>query len=455
MPRLAYLHSQQVAKIAKSKKPGRYAVGGDNVKGLYLRIEGNSVGWVLRTKIGSDGRRVEIGLGTYIEGRDTEAKTPEWTRRNDQPEPAEKTLAEARKWAEEKRSEIRAGNDPVQAKRDAAVARIAAAKADKIAAVTFGECAEETIAIKTANAKNEKHKAQWRSTLETYCKDLWARPVAEIGKQDIVEVLKPIWQTKHETADRLRGRIEAVLDYAKGRDFRSGDNPAQWRGMLEPLLPEYKPKPKPRPSLPFRQMGEFMAEVRKRNSVSARAIEFLILTAARSGEVIGAKWSEIDLEAKEWNIPGDRMKQTKAHSVALSDAAVTLLRNLDRMVGNDHVFAGTSKGGCLSDMALNQFVRKLNGNPARYVDPHEKDEEGNPLPIVPHGFRSTFRDWAGDDTTHDREVIEHALAHRLKDKAEASYRRSTAMAKRAKLMQEWADYCATNTPKVVALENAA
>lgn len=440
MPRLAYLHPTQVTKIAKSKKPGRYAVG--HVPGLYLRIEGNSVAWVLRTKIGKEGRRVEVGLGPYIERRDTEAMIGEV-------EPYEKTLAEAYEWARRRRSTIRAGSDPVEAKREAAAARVAEAKATKIKAVTFGECADATITNKTAGLKNDKHKAQWRSTLETYCKPLWDRPVAEITKLDIVAVLEPIWQSKHETADRLRGRIEAVMDYAKGRDYRAGDNPAEYRGTLQPLLPEYKPEVKPQPSLPFTQMGEFMAALRKRDSVSARALEFMILTATRTGEAIGAKWGEIDLEAREWTIPAARMKAKKPHSVPLSEAAIALLKALPRIVGNDHVFVGSTKAGCLSDMALIQLVRGMNGDPAQYVDRETKK------PIVPHGFRSTFRDWAGEDTTHDREVIEHALAHRLKDKAEASYRRGTAMAKRAKLMQEWADYCALNAPKVATLDRAA
>lgn len=446
MPRLAYLHPPQVAKIAKSKKPGRYAVG--HVPGLYLRVEGNSVAWVLRTKIGKDGRRVEIGLGPYLESREGEAMIGEV-------EPYEKTLAEAYEWARRRRSGIRAGVDPVEAKREAAAARAAEAKALKNAAVTFGQCAEVTIANKTAKAKNDKHKAQWRSTLETYCKPLWERPVGEITKFDIKDVLEPIWLTKHETADRLRGRIEAVMDYAKANNFRTGDNPAEYRGALEPLLPVFAAEVKPRPSLPFPQMGEFMAELRKRDSVSARALEFLILTATRSGEVIGAKWSEIDFEAAQWHIPAARMKGKKAHDVPLSAAAVALLKALPRIVGNDHIFTGGTKAGCLSNMALNQLVRGMNGDPARYVDPAVKDEHGNPEAIVPHGFRSTFRDWAGEDTSHDREVIEHALAHRLKDKAEASYRRGTAMAKRAKLMQEWADYCAINTPKVAKMERAA
>lgn len=447
------LKSAEVGNLAKSKRPGRYAVG--VVPGLYLRIEGKSVAWVLRTKIGKDGRRVEIGLGRYIEKRESEEQSPLWAFRNARPEPTEKTLAEARKWADEKRSVIRSGNDPVAEKREAAAARAAEVTASAVKAITFGDCADATIKNKTAGLKNEKHKAQWRSTLETYCQSLWDRPVCDIDKQDIVRVLEPLWLTKHETADRLRGRIEAVMDYAKGRDYRSGDNPAEYKGMLQPLLPEYTPIPTPQPSLPFHRAGEFMADLRQHKSISARALEFAILTATRSGEVLGAQWAEIDLEAALWIIPKERMKAKKAHEVPLSDVTVVLLKSLSRIVGNPFVFAGGTKPGNLSNMALNQLVRGINGDPAKYADPSVLDSNNNPRPIVPHGFRSTFRDWAGEETTHDREVIEHALAHRLKDKAEASYRRGTAMAKRAKLMQEWADYCAMNSAKVAKLETAA
>jgi integrase len=415
----------------KFKTQGRHAVGG--ATGLYLLVAGEGRSWILRVKVGD--LRTDIGLGSY----------------------ADVSLQTARKKANalrEQYKETRAIVSPRAA--DRAKTEAERITAEKIK--TFGECAEVTIANKTADLKNEKHKAQWRSTLETYCKSLWNRPVAEIDKKDIVEVLSPIWIIKHETADRLRGRIEAVMDYAKANDFRAGDNPAEYRGMLEPLLPVYKQQVKPQPSLPASQVGAFMAELRKRDSVSAKAVDFLILTATRTSEVIGAKWSEfhdLDGPSPEWKIPAARMKGKKAHEVPLSDAAVALLKSLPRIVGNDHVFVGSTKTGSLSNMALIQLVRGMNGEPPRYVDPSVKDEGGKPKAIVPHGFRSTFRDWAGEDTTHDREVIEHALAHRLKDKAEASYRRRTSMAKRAKLMQEWADYCGQHGDNVVSIKGVA
>ena len=413
---------------AKFKTQGRHAVGG--ATGLYLLVAGEGRSWILRVKVGD--LRTDIGLGSY----------------------SDVSLAEAREKADALRKQYKESRSIVSPR----AADRAKDEADRLAAEknkTFGECAEVTIANKTAGLKNEKHKAQWRSTLETYCKPLWNRPVAEIDKQDIVKILSPIWLTKHETADRLRGRIEAVMDYAKGHDFRSGDNPAEYRGMLEPLLPLYQPEVKPQPSLPSSQMGAFMGELRKRDSVSARAVEFLILTATRTSEVLGATWDEIDLDAAEWKIPASRMKAKKPHDVPLSDAAVALLKSLPRIVGNKHVFAGSTKAGSLSNMALIQLVRGMNGEQPRYVDPSVKDEDGKPKAIVPHGFRSTFRDWAGEDTTHDREVIEHALAHRLKDKAEASYRRRTAMAKRATLMQEWADYCGRDGNNVVPMKGVA
>lgn len=413
--------------LVNGKVQGRHAVG--DVPGLYLRIEGNSVAWVLRSKIGKTGRRVEKGLGSYC--------------------PQTMTLANAREKARMVRAEIRAGVDPVLKDREQAEAEREAAREAVAKAVTFGDCANIVIATKTKNLTNEKHKAQWRSTLETYCKPLWARPVSAIGKKDIAAVLQPIWHTKAETADRLRGRIEAVMHYAKGMDYREGDNPAEWLGMLEPILGDHSQEAKPQPSLAHRQIGAFMADLRAHNSMSAKALEFLILTATRSNETIEAKWTEIDLEAKLWTIPKARMKAKKEHEIPLSDAAVSLLKSLPRIVGNPYVFPGAKPEKPLSNMAMAQLVRGMNEKAVRYGD--WKTGE----PIVPHGFRSTFRDWAGDETKHEREVIEHALAHQLKDKAEAAYNRRTALPKRVLLMADWAAYCAKETTNVVAMKAAS
>ena len=417
MPKLAKpLSVKEVEQRAKTD--GRHTVGG--VPGLCLLVAGNGRSWILWAQIGK--RRTLLGLGPY----------------------PEVSLAEAREKATAIRKQIREGVDPVAEKRKDAVER----KKLKKKAVTFGECAEVTIGKKTAGLTNEKHKAQWRSTLETYCKPIWSRPVFEIDKHDIIEILDPIWTTKNETASRLRGRIEAVMAYAKGKEYRTGDNPAGWE-LLEPLLPEYRPEVEQQAALDHKQIGAFMVDLRKRNSVSAKALEFLILTATRTKEVIGAKWNEIDLEAREWTIPKERMKKKKEHIVPLSETAVALLKALPRIVGNPYVFVGGSKDGCLSNMALLQLVRGMNEKEVKYADWRTGK------PIVPHGFRSTFRDWAGDDSEHEREVIEHALAHRLPDAAEAAYWRRTSLPKRVKLIQEWADYCAKPGDNVASIKRAA
>ncbi len=249
--------------------------------------------------------------------------------------------------------------------------------------------------------------------------------VRDVALPHVLAVLDPIWQTKTETASRLRGRIETVLAWATVRKYRSGDNPAQWRGHLDKLLP----KPSKMASvehhaaLPIESVGAFLVELRAAEGMGARALEFVILTATRSGEVRGAKWAEIDMAAKVWTIPAERMKAGKEHRVPLSDAALALLETLPRMAGTELVFPGT-QGQPLSDMILAAVMRRMK------VD------------AVPHGFRSTFRDWADERTNHPREVIEHAMAHQLKDKAEAAYQRGDLFEKRRRLMADWASFLA-------------
>lgn len=408
-------------EVSRLSADGRHAVGG--AKGLYLRIVGESRAWVLRVVV--DGKRCDIGLGAY----------------------PGVSLSVARKLANEHHSMIADNKNPLaerQAEREAA-------RAEALRRISFKDCAASAIALKTASLKNPKHVAQWTSTLETYAyPKLGGKSVGSITKHDVVEVLKPIWTTKHETASRLRGRIEAVLDYAKSMGYREGDNPAEWKGNLEALLTKVKRKPKHQPSLPHMQIGAFVADLRKREATAARALEFAILTAARSGEVLGATWDEIDLEAKIWTIPADRMKAGQEHEVPLSVAAVALLKALPRVKGSNYVFPAP-QGGKLSDMALSMLVRRMNGDDPTFVDRDGK-------PVVPHGFRSTFRDWAGETTAYPREVIEHALAHRLPDKAERAYQRGTLLPKRARLMDDWAKRCGTSdiaSGKVVALQGAA
>jgi integrase len=396
--------------ISNLKADGRYAVGG--VDGLHLRIAGASRAWVLRvvvgTRINAEGspviHRRDIGLGSFDDV----------------------TLAEARDKARELRKQVREGIDPLEAKEAEQRAKLAA-KAEDERRKTFKECAESVIEKKGKELRNTKALAQWRSTLEKYAYPVLndGRKIDELKKQDVLRVLKPIWSEKTETASRLRGRIETVFDYAKANDAYHGDNPAAWKGMLEPLLP--KPNKvkqvKHHAALPYAEIGAFMAELRKREGMSARALEFSILTAARSGEARGALWGEIDMDAKVWILPRERMKADKEHRVALCDAAIALLRSLPRIEGDDTVFAAP-RGGALSDQAFQKLFERMGCEN-----------------ITQHGFRSTFRDWAGETTAHPREVIEHALAHSLKDKAEAAYARGDLMAKRQRLMADWGRYC--------------
>ena len=406
--------------VSKLKAEGRHAVGG--VDGLYLRIAGQSRAWVLcaamGTRINAKGkevpRRLNMGLGPY----------------------PEVSLAEARDKGRELRKQIREGIDPLQEKHHRKTQEAKLAHKQK----TFKECAEAVLEIKASELKNVKHIAQWRSSLETYAYPyIGQRAVSEITKADLLSILEPIWLTKNETASRVRGRIETVLDYAKAKEYREGDNPAVWKGMLKPLLPQPSKvqKKKHHAALPYREIGAFMASLRKRDGISARALEFSILTAARSGEIRGATWDEIDLKGKTWTIPGERMKAGKEHRVPLSGAAITLLKALPRIVGNNLVFPAP-RGGKLSDMSLTAVLKRM--------------ERGG---LTQHGFRSTFRDWAGETTAYPREVIEHALAHQLKDKAEAAYQRGDLLAKRAELMDDWSNYCGTTKGNVVSMNKGA
>jgi integrase len=405
--------------VAKIKAEGRHAVGG--VDGLHLRVAGQCRSWVLRvavgTKINSKGKpsvhRRDIGLGPY----------------------PEVSLAEAREKARELRKQIRNGIDPLLQKRQANEALLV----QQAKAKTFRECANVVIANKSRELKNAKHLAQWNSTLEAYVyPSIGDRTVSTITKADVVAVLEPIWQTKNETASRLRGRIETILDYAKAMEYREGDNPAAWKGTLEPILGRIKREVKSQPSLPYAEISAFMTELKKRDGISARALEFVILTAARAGEVFGAVWDEIDLNNRVWVIPTSRMKAGREHWVPLPEQAVKLLQTLPQITGNNYVFPAAN-GGKLSDMALTMLIRKMHASEQKegrkgFIDPRQSKI------VVTHGFRSTFRDWAGETTAHPREVIEHALAHQLKDKAEAAYARGTLFDKRRKLMDDWGDY---------------
>lgn len=357
------------------------------------------------------GRRREIGLGAY----------------------PSVSLKEAHEKAQETRDAIALGVDPVLARKEAA-SRLRASQAFE---VTFEEAAKRFIKAKAPEWKNTKHGDQWRNTLAEYAyPKIGALMVRHVARAHIMEVLEPIWTTKTETASRLRGRLEAILDWAKVKGFRDdGTNPAMWRGNLDKLLPAPKRTKRVRnhPALPIEQMGTFMQTLRATEGVSARCLEFTILTAARSGEARGATWSEIDLKRGIWCILPERMKAKKEHRVPLSPAAIGLLEAIERAEDQDLVFPSPRSGGVLSDMALLELMRRQS------------------LDATPHGFRSTFRDWAGEYTNYPRELAEVALAHIKTDATEAAYWRGDVLEKRRRMMADWAEFISTPHDSVAVI----
>ena len=332
-------------------------------------------------------------------------------------------LKEARERAGKASKALRDEIDPIEQRRSERSVMVAAREA----ALTFEQCAAAFIAAKEHEWKNAKHGDQWRNTLTAHVYPvIGALIVRDVEQAHILKILEPIWATKNETASRVRGRIENVLDYATARGYRRGDNPARWKGHLDKVLatPSKVQKVEHLAALPFDQVGAFMADLRQQEGMGARALEFAVLCASRSGEVRGATRAEVDLDKAVWTIPKGRMKAGKEHRVPLSDAAVKLLRALPVIDGSELLFPNT-KGKALSDMTLTATLRRMG------------------CKVTAHGFRSTFRDWAGETSGYAREVIEHALAHQLKDKAEASYARGTLFDKRRRLMADWAKYCAT------------
>ncbi len=386
------------AVALKRLSDGWHSDGGN----LYLFVRGKSRTWVFRYTA-PDGTRRNMGLG----GLDA---IP---------------LARARELAGLYRQQVKDKQspvDPIEAVRSERAKR----RAEVAKRMTFKQCAERFIEIKRAEWKNAKHAAQWTATLETYAFPVFGDlPVEQVDDALVMAVLAPIWLPKTETATRVRGRIESVLDWATASKFRRGENPARWRGHLDKLLP--KPSKVARvehhAALPYQEIGTFMQELRKREGFGARALEFAILTAARSGEVRGATWDEVNLRDKVWTVPADRMKAAKEHRVPLSDAAVSLLGSLPRLDGCNLIFPSAT-GKMLSDMVMTATLKRMGRTD-----------------LTAHGFRSTFRDWAGELSTFPREVIENALAHQLKDKAEAAYSRGTQFEKRRRLMTAWAEYC--------------
>lgn len=395
-------------QVTKLTKPGLYGDGG----GLTLQITTTGAkSWLFRYMV--TGKPFGMGLG------------PTHT----------VSLAEARQKALDARKLLIDGINPLAAKKqNQIVAALADAKM-----MSFDQCAKAYILAHKAGWKNAKHCDQWTNTLNTYASPVFGHlPVTEIDTGLVVKCLSPIWESKTETASRIRGRIESILGWATTSGYRTGENPARWKGHLENLLATISKssRTKNHPSLPWQRIGAFMSALRAREGVSARAVEFAILTACRSGEVRGARWAEFDTAGKVWTIPAERMKAKREHQVPLSDAALALLESMPKDSDDDVVFAGT-KGQPLSDMSLTAVIRRMNGDDK----PVWTDANGEGVTV--HGFRSSFRMWAAESTNYPREVAEHALAHQLPDAVERAYQRGSQFAKRAALMAEWAVYCAT------------
>ncbi len=413
MPRIAKeLSALEVKRLSHSGRkdlPELFAVGG--VAGLLMQITPNgSKSWMIRTTIG--GKRRKMGLGSY----------------------PTVTLAQARERARDASDAVWHGKDPIEGRRAEAAARVA----EEARSLTFADAVEKFLEAKLSEFKSEKHQKQWRSTLETYaCPVIGMKAVSSIDVHDIRRVLEPIWQTKTETASRLRGRIENVLAWATVAGHRDGDNPARWRGNLDAILPKPSKVAKRGhwPALALSDAQNWFDDVVARNGTAARALEFLALTAARSGEVRGVTWSEIDLSERLWTIPAERMKAGKLHRVPLSDRAVALLEGLPRFEGSEFVFPAP-RGGALSDMALQAVMRRV----------HESREHGGYVdarsgrPAVVHGLRSTFRDWAAERTEYPSDMAEIALAHTVGSEVERAYRRGDMIEKRRNMMTAWEQF---------------
>src|SRR5215470_14563711 len=387
-------------KVDKANRPGMYGDGG----GLYLRItEDGAKNWVFRFML--NGRARWMGMGPLHTVN----------------------LAEARKRAGEHRLQRHDGIDPIEARR----AERSRAQLDAAKAVTFKECAESYIKAHRAGWRNGKHAAQWEATLATYAEPIIGKlSVQAIDTTLVLKVLEPIWTAKPETAGRVRGRIEAVLDWAKVRGFRVGENPARWRGHLSNLLPARARvrAVKHHAALPYPEIGTFMADLRTREGAAAAALEFLILTAARTAEVIGARRSEIDFRARIWTVPAERMKAKREHRVPLSSAAMKVLERAN-VEGSEFLFGGITAGQGLSNMALLKVLERMN--------------RGD---VTVHGFRATLKTWATERSNFSREPVEAALAHVPDDKTEAAYQRGDMLEKRRRLMSAWAEFCGKRAP---------
>ena len=394
--------------VSRLSEPGLHFVGG--VAGLGLQIApGGSKSWVLRVVI--SGKRRDMGLGGF----------------------PDVTLAGAREAARVARASVRQGIDPIET----AKAARSALSASRAKDLTFEQCAAKYLEAHEAGWKNPKHRKQWAASLKTYAYPKFGHlMVRDVELPHILSALEGIWLKKTQTATRVRGRIEAVLSWAIAGGYRHGLNPARWNGHLDLMLasPSKIMKEEHHPAVQIEQMGAFMSELRQREGIGARALELVILTACRSGEVRGAVWSEIDLKAKLWTIPAERMKAGVIHRVPLTDEAVAIIKAQPKIDNVEFVFS-SARGGKLSDMTLSQLMRRM----------AFKDKAGKMC--VPHGLRSTFRDWCSEHTNYPREVVEMALAHTIDNKVEAAYRRGDLLEKRRPLMKDWTKFCAIEQPK--------
>jgi integrase len=412
-------------QVATIKDRGRYGDG----KGLYLQIMPTGArSWILRYERG--GRERWMGLGPV----------------DDFP------LDEARERASKARRLLKDGFDPIDARR-AELAKQATEEAQAAAKnITFKAAAEQCFKFHSPKWKNAKHRAQFLSTLKQYAYPALGRlPVVAIDKTLVLRAVQPIWEGKNETASRVRGRIEAVLDFARVNGWRDGDNPAAWDGNLVHVLPAPGTftQVKHHAALPFVQIHDFMTQLATRDGIAAKALQFTILTAARTGDIIGndrddkppMRWPHVDFKTRVWTVPST--KTETEHRVPLSDSAIKLLNEMKELGLSGDVVFGTDIGEPLSNMAMSTVIRRINADRTarglpRYVDPKQHDRDA-----TVHGFRSTFRDWAGEATSYPNHVVEKALAHAISNKVEAAYRRGDLLPKRVPLMNDWAKYCAT------------
>jgi integrase len=387
-------------RVQQAKRRGLYGDGG----GLFLQVsQGGAKSWIFRFK--ETGKLRVMGLG------------PVHT----------VSLAEARDRARECRGLRLAGKDPIEERK---LIR-AAARLDAAKAITFRECAESYVAAHSAGWRNAKHTAQWPASLGTYVyPHFGALSVQSVDVGLVMKALEPIWTKKPETASRVRGRIESIIDWATARGYRRGENPARWRGHLENLLPRRSKvrRIEHHAALPYDDIGEFMVELRRQNGVAARALEFAIMTAARTGEVTGAEWTEINLAERLWTVPGERMKAGKEHRVPLSDAAMAIVEKMQVIRSGDYVFPSGRHGRPLSGMAMLALIRRMGRSD-----------------LTVHGFRSSFRDWSAERTNFPSEIAEMALAHVVVNKVEAAYRRGDLFEKRRQLAEAWATFCDSPT----------